>query len=192
MTLLIVHICTMRLLWLLLSAVSAQLLISREVLTPVPAQKALLRVRYTLANNSSEYSPSSPVHNVTIYDPSFNKTNVKFEDLRRRAKLTFGTIKPGEEPYVNLDMFPKAVGLLPLLPFSIKFHRHDMTEAEVTVEESEVLTVASYRDYMMREGGWTHALYAILATVPVGLAPLALSCYLKHQRTLIYKNLKGQ
>lgn len=182
----------MRLVWLLLSAVSAQLLISREVLTPVPAQKALLRVRYSLTNDSPKYSLFSPVHNVTIYDPSFNKTNVKFEDLRRRAKVTFGTIKPGEQPYVNLDMFPKAAGLLPLLPYSVQFHRHDMTEAEVTIEKSEVITVVSYRDYMMSEAGWTHAVYAILATVPVGLAPLALSCYLKYQRTLIYKNLKGQ
>ena len=182
----------MRLVWLLLSAVSAQLLISREVLTPVPAQKALLRVRYSLTNDSPKYFLRSPVHNVTIYDPSFNKTNVRFEDLRRRAKVTFGTIKPSEQPYVDLDMFPKEAGLLPLLSYSVKFHRHDMTEAEVSIEENEVLTVVSYRDHLMSQGGWKHAIYAVLATIPVGLAPLALSCYLKYQRTLIYKNLKGQ
>ena len=112
--------------------------------------------------------------------------------MRRRAKVTFGTIKQGEEPYVDLDMFPKEAGLLPIQPYVVQFRRHDMTEAEVTVEESEVLTVISYRDHLMSRGGWTHAIYAVLATVPVGLAPLALSCYLKYQRTLIYKNLKGQ
>ena len=44
----------MRWVWLLLSVATAQLIVSREVVTDVPAQKVLLRVRYALANDSPE------------------------------------------------------------------------------------------------------------------------------------------
>lgn len=79
-----------------------------------------------------------------------------------------------------------------LQPYTVQYRTHDMTPQEVTVGESDLLHIRTYRDHLMSHGGWTHAFYAVLSTIPVGIAPLALSCYLKHQRSLIYKNLKGQ
>lgn len=82
---------------------------------------------------------------MVILDPSFTRQDVVFVEGKSKAKLTYGTIKPGKTPHVDLDMIPKSPNQIFLSKANITYELPDKSKETVQLFSEDVLLVESKR-----------------------------------------------
>ena len=174
--------------WLLLfpSIALSELIGTREILTTNPAEGQLFRVRYNLTNTYPQQDIISPIYNITLLDPSFTRKDFLFIEGKSKAKLTFGTIKPGAFSYVDLDMEARSPLTLSLQKSTITYNFPDETSDLVELFSANTqISFTTSKNYYVQNIEYIKILAGILI---LGIFPILYSNYLKKKRLKVFKS----
>ncbi|OMJ69795.1 hypothetical protein SteCoe_32380 [Stentor coeruleus] len=160
---------------------SGKLLGTRTIVSEDFAEGQLFRVRYNLTN-TFEYS----VYNVTLFDPSFTRQDFLFIEGKSKAKMTYGTIKPGKWSHVDLDMEPRKNFILTMVKGRVTYDLdEEVSEEEELFDEGKTVSFGTAKNYYMRNMDY---LPIGVGIVILGIIPLAYSNHLKKKRIKLSKS----
>jgi Translocon-associated protein beta (TRAPB) len=123
---------------------------------------------------------------VTLLDPSFTRKEFVFIEGKSKAKLTYGTMKPGSWAYVDLDMTPRTSNSITLSKSKVTYNLPDETSSLTELfNDGDQLHFKTSRDYYVKNIEYIKILSGI---VVLGILPILYSNHLKKKRIKSYKS----
>ena len=123
---------------------------------------------------------------MTLLDPSFTRQDFSFIEGKSKAKLTYGTMKPGASAHVELDLEPRKSFSLTLSKAQVIFDFPDeVSEKQELFTDGEAVNFGSAKDYYVKNIKYLQILIGIIV---LAIFPILYSNSLKKKRVKLYKS----
>lgn len=129
-----------------------------------------------------------------IYDPSFARNQFKMPEGKAKARLTYGTIKPEQAPYVNFEMIPKQAMKLKLEQLVLNYTLHDevITEYYPDYSELETIEIISRQAFLFTDRFIPEWIYSISGIIAVVIIPLLFGFSARRKRVILTNRAKKE
>lgn len=121
-----------------------------------------------------------------MLDPSFTRADFLFIEGKSKAKLTFGTMKPGAWAYVDLDMEPRRQMSIILTTVKATYNTpEEISEITELFTAGEKISFKSAKEYFIKNIEFYKLLIGVIV---LGILPIMYSQRLRTQRMKLYKS----
>jgi hypothetical protein len=131
---------------------------------------------------------------VEIYDPSFARNQFKMPEGKAKARLTYGTIKPEQAPYVNFEMIPKQAMKLRLEQVVLNYtpEQEVITEYYPDYNDLETIEIISRRAFLFSDKFIPEWIYSISGIIAVVIIPLLFGFSARRKRVILTDRAKKE